>query len=200
MTPFFSPAPNPFGPPPIMLAALGPRMTEVAGEVADGILPHGLSTERYFREVTLPALERGLAKAGRSRADVELCYPNLIATGENDEELEASLTELRQHLSFYASTPTYRAVLELHGLGELQRELHSLTVQNRWEEMGQLITDDILDVFTVVGSPDEVARRISARASGLADRVSFFSPAPMSLDRTADIVASIKQSSSRALA
>jgi probable F420-dependent oxidoreductase len=200
MTPFFSPAPNPFGPPPIMLAALGPKMTEVAGEVADGVLPHGLSTERYFREVTLPALERGLAKTGRARGAVELCYPNLIATGENDHELESSVAKLRQHLSFYASTPTYRAVLELHGLGDLQRDLHSLTVQNRWEEMGRLITDDVLDVFTVVGTPDEVARKISARASGIADRVSFFSPAPMSLDRTAGIVAAIKRSSSRAVA
>jgi probable F420-dependent oxidoreductase len=197
MTPFFSPGPNPFGPPPIMLAALGPKMTEVAGEVADGILPHGLSTERYFGEVTLPALERGLAKAGRKRSDVELCYPNLIATGENDEELEASLAKLRRHLSFYASTPAYRAVLELHGWGDLQRDLHALTVQDRWEEMGRLITDDVLDVFGVFGAPDVVADKISRRASGIADRVSFFSPAPMPMERTAAIVSAIKRSSTR---
>jgi len=198
MTPFFSPGPNPFGAPPIMLAALGPKMTEVAGEVADGILPHGLSTERYFREVTLPALERGLAKGRRRRSDIEVCYPNLIATGENDEELEASLAKLRQHLSFYASTPTYRAVLELHGLGDLQRELHLLTVQDRWEEMGQLITDDVLNVFTVFGTAEAVAKKISNRASGIADRISFFSPAPMPLERAAAIVAAIKRSSARA--
>jgi probable F420-dependent oxidoreductase len=198
MTPFFSPDPNPYGAPPIFLAALGPRMTEVAGEVADGVLPHGLSTTRYFREVTLPALERGLAKAGRQRSDVELCCPNLIATGDNDAELDESLVKLRQHLAFYASTPTYRGVLDLHGLGDLQRDLHQLTVQNRWAEMGALITDDVLEVFTVVGTPDAVATKIIERASGLADRVSFFSPAPMSLERTAFIVDAIKRSSRRA--
>jgi len=197
MTPFFSPAPNPYGPPPIMLAALGPKMTEVAGEVADGVLPHGLSTARFFQEVTIPALERGLAKAGRRRDDIELCFPNLIATGDNDEELENSLAKLRSHLAFYASTPTYRSVLELHGLGDLQRDLHRLTVENRWIEMGGLITDDVLDEFTVYGSPIAVADKIFRRASGIADRVSFFSPAPMSLERTAAIVASIKQASGR---
>jgi probable F420-dependent oxidoreductase len=197
MTPFFSPEPNPYGAPPILLAALGPKMTEVAGEVADGVLPHGLSTSRYFSEVTLPALERGLAKAGRQRSDVELCFPNLIATGDNDEDLDASLTKLRQHLAFYASTPTYRGVLELHGLGDLQHDLHQLTAQNRWGEMGALITDDVLDVFTVVGTPAAVAARIIERASGIADRVSFFSPAPMSPERTAFIVDAIKRSSTR---
>jgi probable F420-dependent oxidoreductase len=200
MSPFFSPAPNPFGSPPIMLAALGPKMTEVAGEVSDGVLPHGLSTERYFHEVTIPALERGLAKAGRSRHDIVVCFPNLIATGDTDAELNESLGKLRSHLAFYASTPTYRSVLDLHGLGDLQRDLHRLTVQNRWTEMGALITDDVLETFTVFGAPEVVAGKIARRASGIADRVSFFSPAPMSLERTAAMVAEIKRSSVRSRA
>jgi probable F420-dependent oxidoreductase len=192
MTPFFSPPPNPYGAPPIYLAALGPKMTELAGEVADGILPHGLTSGRFFREVTLPALEKGLAKSGRDRSAVELNYPNLVATGETDEELEASLAKLRDHLAFYASTPTYRAVLESHGWGDLQRDLHTLTTTNRWSEMGALITDEVLDAFTVFGTPDDVARKIVDKARGIADRVSFFSPAPLSLDRTRHIVAEIK--------
>jgi probable F420-dependent oxidoreductase len=192
MTPFFSPPPNPFGPPPIFLAALGPKMTEVAGEVADGVLPHGLSSERYFREVTMPALERGLERSGRERSRIELTVPNLIATGETEEELEASVAKLRQHLSFYASTPTYRGVLELHGWGDLQRDLHALAAQGRWNEMGGLITDEVLDAFTVRGAPEEVANMIRARAAGIGDRVSFFSPAAMPLERTARIVASLK--------
>jgi probable F420-dependent oxidoreductase len=194
MTPFFSPPPNPFGPPPVYLAALGPKMTEIAGEVADGVLPHGLSSERYFREVTIPALERGLDRSGRDRSEIEVNCPNLIATGETDEELDASVAKLRQHLSFYASTPTYRGVLELHGWGDLQRDLQGLAAQGRWGEMGALVTDDVLDVFTVRGAPEEVAKLIRSRAAGIADRVSFFSPAPMPLERTARIVAALKDS------
>lgn len=195
MTPFFSPGPNPYGPPPIYMAALGPKMTELAGEVADGILPHGLTSGRFFRDVTLPALERGLAKSGRQRSDVELNYPNLIATGESDAELDESMTKLREHLAFYASTPTYRAVLDRHGWGDLQRDLHVLTTTNRWSELGSLITDEVLDTFTVFGTADEVAAKIVEKATGIADRVSFFSPAPLSLDRMRHIVAKIKQQS-----
>src|SRR5215813_12775531 len=72
MTPFFSPGPNPFGPPKVYLAAVGELMTEVGGEVADGVIIHGFTTERYVKEVTLPAIERGLAKAGRSRSSFEI--------------------------------------------------------------------------------------------------------------------------------
>ncbi len=113
------------------LAALGPRMTEVAGEVSDGILLHGLSSERFVREVTLPALERGLARAGRKRSDVELTFPALIATGDTAQELAESEKKLRQHFAFYASTPAYSAVLELHGWGGLQRDLYELTRDGR---------------------------------------------------------------------
>lgn len=192
MTPFFSPGPNPYGAPPIYMAALGPKMTELAGEVADGILPHGLTSGRFFEEVTLPALQRGLAKAGRQRSEIELNYPNLIASGETDAELEESIAKLREHLAFYASTPTYRAVLESHGWGDLQRDLHQLSTTDRWSEMGSLITDEVLDAFTVFGTPDIVAARIVDKARGIADRVSFFSPAPISLDRMRHIVAEIK--------
>lgn len=193
MTPFFSPEPNPYGPPPIHLAALGPKMTELAGEVADGILPHGLTSGDFFRSVTIPALERGLAKSGRQRSAIEVNYPNLIATGDDEAQLAESLAKLRQHLSFYASTPTYKAVLDFHGWGELQRDLHKLSTQDRWAEMGPLITDEVLEAFTVFGTPDEVAAKIADRARGIADRVSFFSPAPMTLERTAHIVSEIKR-------
>jgi probable F420-dependent oxidoreductase len=192
MTPFFSPPPNPFGAPPILLAALGPKMTEVAGEVADGILLHGLSSERYVREVTVPALERGLASAGRARSEIEFTFPTLIATGESDEEFENSLAKLRQHLAFYASTPTYRPVLELHGWGGLQSDLHRLAKENRWSEMGGLITDEVLDAFTARGEPKEMAGKILRRVGDIADRLSFYSPAAMSTELTARIVADLK--------
>lgn len=192
MTPFFSPGPNPFGPPPIQLAALGPKMTEVAGEVADGILLHGLSSERFVREVTLPALERGLAKAGRTRADVELTFPTLIATGDTEQELAAAVLKLQQHFAFYASTPAYSAVMELHGWGELQRELYQLTREERWQDLGSLVTEEVLEAFTARGTPEEIPKQIRARVGDIADRVSFYSPSPIGPETIARILDGLK--------
>src|SRR6202008_891191 len=108
--------------------------------------------------------------------------PNLIATGETDEEMAASVAKLRQHLSFYASTPTYRGVLELHGWGDLQRDLQGLAAQGRWGGMGARVPADVLDVSTVGGAPEGVAKLTRPRAAGIAHRVSFFSPALMPLE------------------
>ncbi|WP_041939291.1 MULTISPECIES: LLM class F420-dependent oxidoreductase [Frankia] len=192
MTPFFNPGPNPYGTPRIQLAALGPRMTEVAGEVSDGILLHGLSSERFVREVTLPALERGLARAGRKRSDVELTFPTLIATGDTDEELAESEKKLRQHFAFYASTPAYSAVLELHGWGGLQRDLYELTRDGRWQDLGSLVTEEVLEVFTARGTPEDIPKQIRARVGDIADRVSFYSPAPITPEVISRILAGLK--------
>ena len=144
MTPFFNPGPSPFGAPTIFLAAVGDRMTEVAGEVADGILLHGFTTERYLREVTLPAIERGLAKSGRTRADFQLSYPAFIATGTDEQEMAAATAGVRRQIAFYGSTPAYRPVLELHGWGDLQTELNTLSKRGEWVQMGELIDDEVL--------------------------------------------------------
>ena len=111
MTPMFDPGPNPFGTPKVFLAAVGERMTEVAGEVADGLLAHGFTTERYMREVTMPALERGLARAGRTRAEIEVSYPAMIVTGEDDAEMDKAAAAVKAQLAFYGSTPAYLPVL-----------------------------------------------------------------------------------------
>ena len=155
MTPFFNPGPNPYGDPKILLAAVGELMTEVAGEVADGMILHGFTTERYVREVTLPALERGFAKAGKQRADFEISGPLFVVTGANDQEIEAATAGTKQQIAFYGSTPAYRGVLELHGWGDLQDDLNRLSKQGQWVEMGELITDDILEAFAVTGSGAE---------------------------------------------
>ena len=123
MTPFFNPGPNPHGDPRVFLAAVGERMTEVAGEVADGIILHGFTTERYVREVTMPALERGWARSGRTREQFELSGPMFVVTGTTEEEMAAARAGTCQQIAFYGSTPAYRGVLELHGWGDLQDEL-----------------------------------------------------------------------------
>ena len=163
MTPFFSPGPSPYGSPKVWLAAVGQRMTEVAGEVADGVILHGFTTERYVREVTLPALERGFARAGRGRDGFEVSGPMFVVSGTSDEEWAAARQGTKQQIAFYGSTPAYRPVLELHGWGDVGDELNTMSKRGEWVEMGELITDDILDAFAVVAEPDDVAPKLRAR-------------------------------------
>ncbi|MBT6274447.1 MAG: LLM class F420-dependent oxidoreductase [Chromatiales bacterium] len=172
MTPFFTPTNTEYGPPKVYLAAVGPLMTEVAGEVSDGILVHGFTTEAYLRNVTLPALERGFAKAGRTRENFEICYPVFSVTGRDEQEMAAADKKMRQQIAFYGSTPAYKGVLDSIGAGELQPELNAMSKQGRWEEMGTLIDDSVLDKFAVTGPPSELAQQIKARYGDIIDRTS----------------------------
>jgi probable F420-dependent oxidoreductase len=176
MTPFFDPGPNPYGNPKVFLAAVGEKMTEVVGETCDGMLCHGFTTERYMREVTTPALERGMRRAGKTRADLELSLPAFVVTGTNEEEMATSAKGVRQQIAFYGSTPAYRPVLELHGWGGLQDELNTLSKQGEWVQMGDLITDDILHTFAVVGEPEQLAPELLRRYGDLVERISFYAP------------------------
>ena len=172
MTPFFTPGNKEYGPPKVFLAAVGPKMTEVAGEVADGVIIHAFTTEKYLRETTMPALERGFAKAGKRREDFQVSYPVFVVTARDDKELAAAKTATKRQIAFYGSTPAYRPVLESIGVGELQSDLNTMSKQGRWEEMGQLISDDILDAFAVVGEPASIAGQIKSRYGDLIDRTS----------------------------
>jgi probable F420-dependent oxidoreductase len=171
MTPMFTPTDNPHGAPPVLLAAVGPKMTEVSGEVADGMLVHSFTTRRYLEQATLPAIERGLAASGRTREGFQLCYPAFVVTGADEKEWEAARTAVTRQLGFYGSTPAYRGVLELHGWGELQTELNVLSKRGEWETMGERITDDILEEFAVVAEPEKVASALRERFGGLVDRL-----------------------------
>src|SRR4051812_38148116 len=176
MTPFFNPGPSPYGAPKVFLAAVGERMTEVAGEVADGILIHGFTTERYVKEVTLPAIERGLAASGRSRSSFQISGPLFVVTGADEESFAQAATATRQQIAFYGSTPAYRGVLELHGWGDLQTELNALSKQGEWVQMGTLIDDEILHTFAVVAEPEGVGAELKRRYGGIVDRCSFYAP------------------------
>lgn len=192
MTPFFNPGPNPYGKPKVFLAAVGELMTTVAGEVADGMLVHGFTTERYLREVTLPAIESGLARSGRDRGDFQISYPGFVVTGEDEEALNAARTAVRQQIAFYGSTPAYRPVLELHGWGDLQSALHPLSRKGEWEEMGALVSDEVLETFAVVAPPGEVAARIRERFGDVVDRFSFYAPTGMPRERQAELLAALR--------
>ena len=191
MTPFFSPGRNPHGNPKVFVAAVGERMAEVAGEVADGLLVHPFTTARYLREVTIPALEAGLVRAGRSRADVELSCPLFVVpAGEAGTEQAASF--VRQQIAFYGSTPAYKQVLDLHGWGELQPRLNTLSKQGGWMEMAGLVGDDIVDAFAVVAPRDGLAAAILNRFAGVVDRVSFYGPVAAGPDEERALVAALQ--------
>ena len=186
MTPFFAPPASDlgdFGLPRVFLAGVGELMTEVAGEVCDGFICHGFTTERYLREVTLPALVRGRAKAGKTLEGFEIAGPSFVVTGNDAEEMEKAAVGTRQQIAFYGSTPAYRGVLELHGWGGLQEELNALSKQGQWKEMGELIDDDMLNTFAVVAEPEAVAAELGKRYGDVIGRISFYVPYASNPDR-----------------
>ena len=171
MTPMFVPESHPYGSPKIVIAAVGELMTEVCGEVADGLIAHAFTTKRYFDEVTIPALQRGMAKTGRSRADFQVMAPVFVVTGSDEAEVATAAAASRKQIGFYASTPAYRKVLELHGWGELQTELHLLSLEGQWDAMATRIDDEILSTFAVVAPVDQLAAALRERCDGIIDRV-----------------------------
>jgi probable F420-dependent oxidoreductase len=195
MTPMFSPPAHEWGAPPVYLAAVGPLMTQLAGEVADGLLVHGFTTERYLRERTIPALEEGLATAGRERSQVAVTLPGLVVSGRTEEEMTEAAQAVKATIAFYGSTPAYRPVLELHGWGALADELHALSVgrlEDKWTAMRDLVDDEVLGTFAVVAEPEDVAAQVRARYDGLVDRFSVYASYPADLDLWDPLVAAFR--------
>ncbi|MDZ4825561.1 MAG: LLM class F420-dependent oxidoreductase [Actinomycetota bacterium] len=192
MTPFFDPGPSPNGVPRIFLGGVGPRMTEVAGEVADGFMIHPFATAQSIREVTMPALERGAANAGRTLADIEVAFPLMIVASDDDAQIQRGLDAMRPRLAFYGSTPAYRVVLDVHGWGDLQPELNTLSKRGDWATMTTLITDEMLDAFVVAGRPEEIAPQVRARYGDALQRVSFDMPNELDADRFARVLAGFR--------
>ena len=192
MSPAFDPGPNPHGNPKILLAAVGPLMTEVAGEVADGIYTHGFGTERYLREVTLPALRRGAARAGRDLSGFEVFAPGFVVAGESEEERTAGATFVRSQIGFYGSTPAYRRVLELHGWGELQDELNALTKSGGWDRLASAIDDEVMREFSIVAPPEEAVAELARRYGDVATRVTLTLPDGADRERWAPLFESLR--------
>jgi probable F420-dependent oxidoreductase len=189
MTPFFNPGPNPHGAPRVLLAGVGEAMTAVAGEVADGFLCHGFTTERYLREVTVPALTRG--RPGGDLAGYEVSGSPLVVTGRTEAEVEAACRGVREQIAFYGSTPAYRGVLELHGWAGLSDELHELSLQGRWMEMGTIIGDDVLNAFAVVAEPGKVAVELLRRYGDIMTRMTLYTPYAVDPAATEQIAADL---------
>jgi probable F420-dependent oxidoreductase len=176
MTPFFSPPPHEFHRIPIFIAGVNRSMCRLGGELCEGFHVHPLHTARYLREIVLPNVEQGLAKAGRQRQAIELSSSVFVIPTDDSKAAAKFESEVRQQISFYASTPPYRPVFELEGWGDVADRLKSLAARGRWNEMPSLITDDMVDRFALRGSWSELPARISKKYTGLLDRVSYYFP------------------------
>jgi probable F420-dependent oxidoreductase len=191
MPPVFNPGPHPHGMPKIFCAGVGPKMTEVVGEVADGFFVHPFHTPGFVAETTLPALERGRRASARPAADFQISCQLLLVTGDDDEQFAAARNGARAQISFYGSTPAYRPVLESIGRGELQDELNVMSKQGKWLEMAGRIDDELLEQIAVVGPRHEIAGKVRARCGGWANRVSLVSPFAPDPELWSDIVADL---------
>ncbi|MGK2866834.1 MAG: TIGR03617 family F420-dependent LLM class oxidoreductase [Mycobacterium sp.] len=185
MTPTFTPRDNPYGPPPIYVGALGPRLTKATAQHADGLLVMPFGNKKFLHEVTMAAVEEGLAAGGRTRSDLAI-VPEIIVSVSSDTNPDHAAT--RQLLAFYGSTPAYKPILDIHGWGDLQPELNALSKQGRWSEMGALIDDEVLHTIAACGSPAEVAAHIRDRVAGISDRICIYQPGPIEVELLAQIV------------
>lgn len=176
MTPFFNPGPMEYDYPGLHISAINPYNCRTVGELCDGIKLHPFTTMKYLNEVIIPNIKKGAKKAGRDLSEIEVCGMGFVITGETEEDVEKVKGPTRQQLAFYASTRTYKPVLDIHGWGDLNQELFSLSVEGKWQEMATKITDDMLDEFAVIGTYDEIVKKIKAKSAGVIDRVSFTIP------------------------
>ena len=176
MTPFFTPDPIEHPAIPVYIAAVNEGMCSVGGMVADGIHVHPLHTAKYLREVVLPAIAEGASKASRKKEDISVAASVFAAVGGNESEVEAVKEAMRQQIAFYASTRSYKKVLELHGWGDIGERLRSLSLKGEWGEMGREVTDDMLDEFVVQGSWSEIGSIVGKKYGGMIDRVRMYLP------------------------
>jgi probable F420-dependent oxidoreductase len=180
MPPLFMPNPTEvdgFGPPPIYLSAVGPRMTRVAGEVADGLMSHPFCSPQFLREATVPELAAGADAAGKSLSDIVVHHSVMLAIGENEERIAAARSAIRKQMAFYGSTQAYWPILALHDRQELGPRLRDLSKKGEWDRMTDLIDDEFLDAVAVtVRSPAEAADELRRRFDGIVDRLGFNTP------------------------
>ena len=176
MTPFFNPGPIEHPRVPVFIAGVNPTMCRVAGEVCDGLHVHPFNSPKYLRELVRPAVEEGMAKAGRPRADFTYVTSSFVVVGDTGPEIAQQKQAVKQQIAFYASTRTYEPVLALHGWQDLVPQLHRKSVEGDWKGMAELITDEMLETYAVVGSYANIATRLEERYAGLLDRTAFYQP------------------------
>ena len=192
MQPMFTPKPNPHGAPPLMLGGVGKPMTRLAGELADWFVTIPFSTDKFVRETTLPSLAEGLDQSGRDWGDLKIAAMCMIATGADKKSFEEALALTRYQIAFYGSTPIYAKALEVEGWGDLHPKLRQMTRENRWPEMGALITDEMCERYAVVGEPKEIGPKLVARFGPWADRISVMTTYALDPEVASQIVTDVR--------
>jgi probable F420-dependent oxidoreductase len=176
MTPFFSPAPHEYHRIPIFVAGVNQRMCQLAGELCEGFHAHPLHSARYLKERVLPNIEIGLAQSARQRRPIEISSSIFVIPTDDPAEAAKYKSEIREQISFYASTPPYRPVFELEGWGDVADELKTLAARGRWREMRTLITDEMLDRFALRGTWSELPEKVLKKYDGLLDSLNYYFP------------------------
>ncbi len=176
MTPFFNPGPQEWPQPPIYISGVNPYMCRLAGELCEGFHVHPLHTRKYISEYIRPLLAEGAKRSGRNPQELVLTSSCFVVTGDNDEQLEAAARAIKQQISFYASTRTYAPVLAAHGWEEVGPRLNSLSRQGKWEEMADLISDEMLTELAVIGRREHIGDLLRRKYDGLLERISLYLP------------------------
>ncbi|MCA9914168.1 MAG: TIGR03617 family F420-dependent LLM class oxidoreductase, partial [Anaerolineae bacterium] len=170
LPPFFNPGPIEHPEIPVYIAGVGPALCKLGGELANGFHVHPFHTTKYLRDVIRPSIVEGAQRSDRSIDDVALSCAVFVVTGRNKEEIQQNTIEIKSQIAFYASTPSYRRVLELHGWGDFGERMNALTKQGKWDEMWKEVPDEIMHEIAVVASPDELPYAVRERYDGLLDR------------------------------
>jgi probable F420-dependent oxidoreductase len=176
MTPFFSPSPMPYSDIPIYIAGVNERLCRLAGELCQGFHVHPFHTERYLRELIIANIQKGAERVGRSRDDLRLTCAIFVVTGRNADEMLNNAIMAKSQIAFYASTPSYSSVLEMHGWADLADRLNKMIREGRWDDLHTEISDDMLEQIAVVAPPDELPYKVKERYNGLLDRIGFYFP------------------------
>ena len=171
MNPFFNPGPIDYAPPQILIAAVNPTMARLAGELCDGLRLHPIATFGFTHEMVIPAVQRGAEKSGRSLSDIDIVGAPFLALAKDEEGVRAAMDDLKQHIAFYGSTPTYHSVFEFQGWMDKAQELHRLSREGKWTELPRCITDEMLEEWAIISTWDDFAARIRERCSGVFDTV-----------------------------
>jgi probable F420-dependent oxidoreductase len=176
MTPFFSPGAIQHPDIPIYIAGVNEKLCHLAGELCQGFHVHPFHTVRYLKEQIISNIEAGARSAGRTRADVNLSCAIFIVPARDEREAQAHAAPVKSQIAFYASTPSYAPVLDLHGWGDIRAELGKMARSGQWDKMGEVIDDTMLNEFAVIAAPEELAQRVKDRYQGLLDRVGYYFP------------------------
>ena len=182
MTPFFSPGRSEQPEPPVFISAVNPYNCRVAGEVCDGVALHPLTTSKYLKEVINPNIADGAARSGRDPKSVNLSNSSFVITGPNQAAINAKKEAVKKQIAFYCSTRSYSKILDVQGFQDLGVWLHEMSLKQQWDQMAELITDEILDAFAVVGGYSEIPGLMKERFDGLLDEVVLNAIGPGSQD------------------